>query len=119
MKAFQLLSRSLWKRSGTLLWVFSFFLLPLFTPAVFSAEKDDSALFFEGHDLMEKRQPEKAIPIFEEVLQKYPQSKIRDLALFWLGRAYLETKQTDKSRETLSQLDQAFPESPSGQNCRE
>lgn len=68
---------------------------------------------------MEKRQPEKAIPIFEEVLQKYPQSKIRDLALFWLGRAYLETKQTDKSRETLSQLDQAFPESPSGQNCRE
>lgn len=112
MKAFQLLSRSLWKRSGTLLWVFSLLLLPLFTPAVFSAEKDDSALFFEGHDLMEKRQPEKAIPIFEAVLQKYPQSKIRDLALFWLGRAYLETKQTDKSRETLSQLDQAFPESP-------
>lgn len=112
MKAFQLLSRSLWKRSGTLLWVFPLLLLPLFTPAVFSAEKDDSALFFEGHDLMEKRQPEKAILLFEEVLQSYPESKIRDLALFWLGRAYLETKQTDKSREALSRLEKAHPESP-------
>lgn len=91
----------------------SFFLSGALHPApVFSADKDDSALFFEGHDLMEDRQPERAIPLFEEVLQKYPESKIRDLALFWLGRAYLETKQTDKSREALSQLQIDFPESP-------
>lgn len=61
---------------------------------------------------MEKRLPEKAIPLFEEVLQNYPESKIRDLALFWLGRAYLETKQTEKGRESLSQLQKDFPESP-------
>ncbi len=115
MKAFQLLSRSFWKRSRTPLRVPFLLLIPLlfsFASPVFSAEKDDSALFFEGHDLMEKRQPEKAIPLFEEVLQKHPESKIRDLALFWLGRAYLETKQTEKSRDNLSQLQKDFPESP-------
>lgn len=115
MKAFHLLSKLFWKRSGTLLRVFCFHLFSLLfvlnAPA-FSAEKDDSALFFEGHDLMEKRQPEKAIPLFEEVLQKYPESRIRDLALFWVGRAYLETKQIEKSREAFSQLQKDFPESP-------
>ena len=117
MKGFQRLSRFLWKRSHSFLLTASF-LLPLFlsnalVPApVFSAEKDDSALFFEGHDLVEKRQPEKAIHLFEEVLQKYPESKIRDLTFFWLGRAYLETGQVQKSREALSQLQKAFPESP-------
>lgn len=117
MKGFQLLSRFLWKRSRSFLWIasllFSFVLFNFFIPiAGFSAEKDDSALFFEGHDLVEKRQPDKAIPIFEEVLEKYPESKVRDLAFFWLGRAYLETGQVDKSRESLSQLQKAFPESP-------
>lgn len=115
MKAFQLLSKLLWKRSGTLLRVYFLLLFPLqvaFISPAFSAEKDDSALFFEGHGLMESRQPEKAIPLFEEVLQNYPESKIRDLAFFWLGRAYLETKQIEKSREALSQLEKAFPESP-------
>ena len=113
MKEFQLLSRSSWKRSRSFLSV-AFLLLSFLSVAVSvsAAEKDDSALFFEGHDWMEKHQPEKAIPIFEEALQKYPESKVRDLTLFWLGRAYVETSQIEKSRGMLAELEKAFPQSP-------
>ncbi|MBI3805082.1 MAG: DUF11 domain-containing protein [Nitrospirae bacterium] len=85
------------------------FLIP---HAVFSAETEDSARFFEGHDWMEKHQPQKAIPIFEEALQKYPDSKVRDLTLFWLGRAYAETGQVEKGRGMSAALEKSFPESP-------
>lgn len=77
-----------------------------------AAGKDDSALFFEGHGWMEKKKPEKAIPLFEELLGQFPQSKIRDLTHFWLGRAYLETHQVEKSKGTLSQIQKEFPGSP-------
>ncbi|HZR46550.1 MAG TPA: tetratricopeptide repeat protein [Candidatus Manganitrophaceae bacterium] len=91
---------------------FSLFLLYSTSIPASAAGKDDSALFFEGHSWMEKKKPEKAIPLFEEGLSQYPQSKIRDLTYFWLGRAYLETHQVEKSKNTLSQIQKEFPGSP-------
>jgi len=79
---------------------------------VWAAGKDDSTLFFEGHDWMGKKNPEKAVPLFEELLGQFPQSKIRDLTHFWLGRAYLETNQVEKSKNALSQIQKEFPGSP-------
>jgi len=78
---------------------------------VLGAQENDGRLFFEGQGWVEKHQPKKAIPLLTEFLEKFPQSKVRDLGYFWLGRAYLETNQTEKSRETLSNIRKEFPES--------
>jgi uncharacterized repeat protein (TIGR01451 family) len=102
--------KSLFIRSSLFIFL-SLFLLYSTFPA-FAAGKDDSALFFEGHSWMEKKKPEKAIPLFEEVLSQFPQSKIRDLTHFWLGRAYLETHRVEKSKSALSQIQKEFPGSP-------
>lgn len=97
---------------SSLLTLFALFLIYSTASSVFAAGKDDSALFFKGHEWMEKKKPEKAIPLFEEVLGQFPQSKIRDLAHFWLGRAYLETRQVEKSKASLAQIRKEFPGSP-------
>ncbi len=84
-----------------------------FSPAtILAVDKDDGALFYEGHGWMEKKDPAKAIPLFKEILEKFPKSNVRDLAYFWLGRAYLETNQADKHKEIISRMKQEFPKSP-------
>ncbi len=91
---------------------FSIFPVFLSLSPILAADKDDGALFYEGHDWMERKNPAKAIPLFEEVLAKFPKSNVRDLAYFWLGRAYLETNQADKHKETMLRMRKEFPKSP-------
>jgi uncharacterized repeat protein (TIGR01451 family) len=116
LNSFVLAGRSFLKkknRSHTLSSLFILFsLFFICSASLWAAGKEDSVLFFEGHDWMEKKRPEKAIPLFEEVLSQFPQSKIRDLAHFWLGRAHLEINQIDKSKASLSQIQKEFPGSP-------
>ncbi len=75
-------------------------------------EREDSTLFFRGYDFMEKGSPQKAVPIFEEIIAKFPGSKVRDLTYFWLGRAYHDTNQKVKYAETLDKIKAEFPRSP-------
>lgn len=75
-------------------------------------EKGDADLFYQGQTLVEKQQPKAAAVKFNNLLEQYPDSNIRDLALFWLGRVYLELGQTPKAQETFQKLRREYPESP-------
>ncbi|MBI3611249.1 MAG: DUF11 domain-containing protein [Nitrospirae bacterium] len=75
-------------------------------------EKEDTALFYQGQSLMEKKQPLAAATKFNDLLKKYPGSNIRDLAFYWLSRAYLDLKRTSEAEVILQQLQHEFPDSP-------
>ena len=103
-------------------WVVRIILLTLILflamlPLVFSGpataqEKEDTALFYKGQSLMEKKQPAAAAAKFNTLLKKFPRSNIRDLAFYWLGRAYLDLGQISEAEGVFKQLQGEFSGSP-------
>lgn len=93
------------------------FLVFVFVPfvlfgSVIAQEREDTALFYQGQSLMEKKQPQGAAAKFDELLKKYPNSNIRDLAAYWLGRAYLDLGRISEAETVSQQLQREFPDSP-------
>lgn len=74
--------------------------------------KKDTALFYQGQELLEQKKPESAIEKFQELLANYPQSNIRDLTYYWLGKSYLDLKKLPEAKEALASLKKEFPTSP-------
>lgn len=103
-----------WKKWPTLLTAcLLLVLMPLIRIGITPAqEMDDTALFYQAQSLMEKKQPEPAAVKFNDLLKKYPKSKIRDLTFFWLGRAYLKLGRISDATTVSRQLQQEFPDSP-------
>jgi len=75
-------------------------------------EKKDTTLFYQGQELLEKKDPEAAAKKFRELLDKYPQSNIRDLTYYWLGKSYLDLNKFQVAKEVLASLRKEFPTSP-------
>lgn len=76
----------------------------IFLGSVIAQDKEDTALFYQGQSLMEKKQPQGAAAKFDELLRKYPNSNIRDLAAYWLGRAYLDLGRISDAEVVSQQL---------------
>lgn len=105
------MAKGRWAIRLTGLFVLAF--VPLvFFGKVIAQEKEDTALFYQGQSLMEKKQPQGAAAKFDELLEKYPNSNIRDLAAYWLGRAYLDLDRISEAETVLQQLQREFPDSP-------
>ncbi len=47
-----------------------------------------------------------------EVLQKYPDTPLRDMALFWLSRSYYKAGNQQEAARYLSQFSKEFPDNP-------
>jgi nucleoid-associated protein YgaU len=81
------------------------------TPAN-SQESEDSLKFITGFNAFQQKDYATTITNMSEVLQKYPDSQLRDVLLLWLSRAYFKNgNQLDAARH-MSQFLKEYPDSP-------
>ncbi len=77
-------------------------------------EVDDSQVFIAGFNAFQQKDYAAAIGKINEVLQKKPDTPLRDMALFWLSRAYFKTGNQQEAARNLSQFFKEFPGNPLG-----
>ena len=61
----------------------------LATPA-YPAEYQDSQIFISGFNAYQSKNYQGAIDKMSQVLEKYPDSPLRDMSIFWLARAHFK-----------------------------
>jgi uncharacterized membrane protein len=81
------------------------------TPA-YSQESEDSQIFISGFNAFQQQDYSTTITKMNEVLQKYPDSPLRDMVLFWLSRAYFKNGNQQEAARYLSQFSKEYPDNP-------
>jgi hypothetical protein len=84
----------------------------LLAPAAFSLDTQDSQVFIAGFNAYQKKEYPAAIDKMSQVLQKYPDTPLRDMALFWLARANFKAGNQKEAARTMAQFFKEYPESP-------
>jgi len=102
------LCRTILIRLIAVLVIISSFLL---TPA-YSQESEDSQIFISGFNAFQQKDYATTITRMDEVLQKYPDSPLRDMALFWLSRAHFKNGNQRDAARYMSQFSKEFPDNP-------
>src|SRR5450631_3370362 len=85
----------------------SFLTLP-----AFCQETEDSQIFISGFNAYQQKNYSTAIAKLDEVLQKYPDTPLRDMTLFWLARAHFKSGHKDDAARVMSQFSREYPDSP-------
>src|SRR5450631_2115745 len=85
----------------------SFLTLP-----AFCQETEDSQIFISGFNAYQQKNYSTAIAKLDEVLQKYPDTPLRDMTLFWLARAHFKSGHRDDAARIMSQFSREYPDSP-------
>jgi len=83
-----------------------------FTPPAYSQESEDSQIFISGFNAYQKRDYATTISRMNEVLQKYPDTPLRDMVLFWLARAYYKNGNQQDAAKFMSQFSREYPDNP-------
>ena len=84
----------------------------LIVPPGFCQETEDSQIFMSGFNAYQQKNYATAIKKMNEVLQKYPDTPLRDMAIFWLARScYKNGDQRDAARY-MSQFAKEYPDNP-------
>jgi hypothetical protein len=81
------------------------------TPA-YTQESEDSQIFISGFNAYQQKDYTTTIARMNEVLQKYPDSPLRDMVLFWLSRAYYKNGNQRDAARYLSQFSREYPDNP-------
>jgi len=84
----------------------------LAAPPAFCQETEDSQIFIAGFNAYQQKDYASSIEKMNEVLEKYPDTPLRDMALFWLSRAYYKTGNQQEAARYLSQLSKEYPDNP-------
>ena len=83
----------------------------LATPA-FPVEYQDSQIFISGFNSYQSKNYQGAIDNMSQVLQKYPDSPLRDMAIFWLARANYKAGHRKEAAQYMAQFYKEYPNSP-------
>ncbi|MDD2272326.1 MAG: tetratricopeptide repeat protein [Desulfuromonadaceae bacterium] len=75
-------------------------------------ETEDSQVFIAGFNAYQQKDYASSIEKMNEVLQKYPDTPLRDMALFWLSRSYYKAGNQREAARYLSQFSKEYPENP-------
>lgn len=78
----------------------------------FCQETEDSQIFIAGFNSYQQKDYPAAIDKMNEVLQKYPDTPLRDMALFWLSRAYFKSGNQQEAARYMSQFSKEYPDNP-------
>ena len=81
------------------------------TPA-YSQESEDSRIFIAGFNAFQQKDYVTTITKMNEVLQKYPDSPLRDMVLFWLSRAHFKNGNQLDAARYMSQFSKEYPDNP-------
>lgn len=84
----------------------------LVIPPAFCQETEDSQVFIAGFNAYQQKDYAFSIEKMNEVLQKYPDTPLRDMALFWLSRSYFKTGNQQEAARYLSQFSKEYPDNP-------
>ena len=84
----------------------------LMAPPVYCQESEDSQIFISGFNSYQQKDYPGAIEKMNEVLQKYPDTPLRDMAIFWLARAYYKTGNQQEAARYMSQFSREYPDNP-------
>lgn len=84
----------------------------LAVPPAYCQEPEDSQVFIAGFNAYQQKNYAASIEKMNEVLQKYPDTPLRDMALFWLSRSYYKTGNHQEAARYLSQLSKEYPDNP-------
>lgn len=84
----------------------------LSAPAAFCQETEDSQIFIAGFNAYQRQDYTASIEKMNEVLQKHPDTPLRDMALFWLSRSYYKAGNLQEAARCLSQFSREFPDNP-------
>lgn len=75
-------------------------------------ETEDSQVFIAGFNAYQQKDYASSIEKMSEVLQKYPDTPLRDMALFWLSRSYYKAGNQRDAARYLSQFSKEYPDNP-------
>lgn len=78
----------------------------------YSQESEDSQIFISGFNAYQQKDYATTITKMNEVLQKHPDSPLRDMVLFWLARAYFKNGNQLDAARYMSQFSREFPDNP-------
>jgi outer membrane lipoprotein YfiO len=89
------------------------FLIALFiaSPA-YSVDTKDSQIFITGFNAYLKRDYQTAIENLTSVLEKYPDTSLRDMAILWLSRSYFKAGNQKEAARYMAQFFKEYPDSP-------
>ncbi|MDD2734146.1 MAG: tetratricopeptide repeat protein [Desulfuromonadaceae bacterium] len=80
--------------------------------SAFSQETEDSQIFIAGFNAYQQKDYATSIEKLTEVLQKYPDTTLRDMTLFWLSRSYFKAGNQQDAARYLSQFSKEYPDNP-------
>lgn len=75
-------------------------------------ESEDSQIFISGFNAYQQKDYATTISRMNEVLQKHPDSPLRDMVLFWLSRAYYKSGNQQDAARYMSQFIKEYPDNP-------
>ena len=78
----------------------------------YSQESEDSRIFIAGFNAFQQKDYVTTITKMNEVLQKYPDSPLRDMVLFWLSRAHFKNGNQLDAARYMSQFSKEYPDNP-------
>ncbi len=82
----------------------------LFVSPALCQETEDSQVFIAGFNAYQQKNYAVSIEKMNEVLQKYPDSPLRDMALFWLARSYFKAGNQREAARYLSLFSKEYPD---------
>ena len=84
----------------------------LLVPCGYCQETEDSQIFIAGFNAYQQKDFPSAIEKMSEVLQKFPDSPLRDMALFWLSRSNYKIGNQREAARIMSQFSKEYPDNP-------
>ncbi|RNC72298.1 MAG: DUF11 domain-containing protein [Desulfuromonadales bacterium] len=84
----------------------------LLSTPVYAVNSEDSQIFIAGFNAYQKKDYQTAIEKMKTVLEKYPDTPLRDMAIFWLSRANFKAGFERDAARYMSQFMKEYPDSP-------
>ena len=84
----------------------------LAAPAAIAQETGDSQIFLAGFNAYQQKDYPAAVARLGEVLQKHPETPLRDMTLFWLARAHYKAGNQQEAARYMAQFTREYPDNP-------
>ncbi|MBI2354121.1 MAG: DUF11 domain-containing protein [Deltaproteobacteria bacterium] len=81
-------------------------------PPGFCQETEDFQIFISGFNAYQQKDYPTAIERMNEVLQKYPDTPLRDMTIFWLSRSHFKAGNQQEAARFMSQFSREYPDNP-------
>lgn len=88
------------------------------TPVI-AEETEDSRIFLAGFNAYQKNDFTSAVTSLSDLLQKYPDTPLRDMTLFWLARSHYKAGNRQDAARFMAQFSREFPDNPLKQTVEE